>query len=85
MLKTQNGAGTLDRIPALTHAGETLSRARDLSTRVELLCSRLLGTPMAGEAAGLSDKACGVLPALYDASNETAYAISRAQQALDDL
>ncbi|WP_255482762.1 hypothetical protein [Brucella anthropi] len=40
---------------------------------------------MNGEAACKKDSACGVLPALYDVSNETAEDIARAHQYLEEL
>lgn len=87
MIKTQNGAGTPTSVTvtALESARATMANARDLSVRVQLLASRLLGLPVNGEAACKKDSACGVLPALYDVSNETAEDIARAHQYLDEL
>ena len=85
MEKIQTATCSPEKVPALTHAHGTMANARELSSRVQMLVSRLLGLPMTTEAACKKDSACGILPALYDVSNETAEEIARAHQYLDEL
>lgn len=72
---------------AVEHARNVMDAASSLSARVNVLVSRLMG-PQPEEActdAGRPTHGPGIFPSLHDVSDETGYAIRKANEALDRL
>lgn len=70
---------------AVEQTHQVLGSASALSDRVQSLVAHLIGpTPQSDEARGLSGTP-GLLPSLRANSDETAYAIRKANEALDRL
>lgn len=83
----RDSSSTKQHFNAVEHTHNVMGAAQSLSGRVLSLVSKLMG-PQPEEATGLDGRPAhgpGVFPSLHDASDETGYAIRKANEALDRL
>ncbi|NOV17863.1 hypothetical protein E5S70_17570 [Ensifer adhaerens] len=82
-----DGGPTKQHFNAVEHARNVMEAAASLSSRVHGIVLRLMGPQNEG-AEGVGERPThgpGIFPSLHDVSDETGYAIRKANEALDRL